>query len=80
MKKSRWSARRTNADRVRKIMSPAAYMRLYTDEVQQDRIEEVRIIPPRLGGQDFGKIEVTFTYQTGSIENLTARLRSVYRW
>lgn len=37
---------------------PEEYLKLR--EIDNDRIDRVKIIPPKLGGDDFGKIEVTY--------------------
>jgi len=39
--------------------SPRVFQRVYVR--QRDNIEDVRILPPQLGGPDFGSMEVSFT-------------------
>jgi len=50
-----------------RLFTPSAYLKFINNPANKRAIKEVKIIPPKLGSDDFGKIHVEFKYLPDSL-------------
>lgn len=50
-----------------RLFTPSAYLKFISNPANKSAIKNVKMIPPKLGSDDFGKIYVEFKYLPDSL-------------